>query len=427
MEMYLHVGMQLTRSKWSCRFTLGSRLMEMFLQFGYGMMDHCRTLVCEWSGGSVILSPRDLKPTQLVNLASSIRSGGGKILLDPQFYLPYADHERLVSHDYWPKGYDSGGFWSGTELNLLLTKLRDLNTQLGCDRFILPGLFAAPADSDWLDRQQAVFEEAEGLGIDPQSTLATVALGADVVRNLDSIHDILDESAKWKVGGIYLVCEHPSGAYLVEDPIWLANVLDITASFRLRKRDVIIGYCNHQMLIAGCSSATAIASGTWMNVRSFPPDKFRAQYEEEIKKRTTWYYCPHALSEFKIPFLDIAMQQGVLVPMRTDVAMGSTYADILFNGPQPSTVQFSEQAAFRHYLHCLRHQSMQARRPTFDQTVSTHEQLLTDAETILQQLHGVGVSGGHRDFQDMIDVNRAALGVLRLNRGTMLRRYWNAI
>jgi hypothetical protein len=70
---------------------------------------------------------------------------------------------------------------------------------------------------------------------------------------------------------------------------------------------------------------------------------------------------------------------------------------------------------------------MQARRPTFDQTVSTHEQLLTDAETILQQLHGVGVSGGHRDFHDMIDVNRAALGVLRLNRGPMLRRYWNAI
>jgi hypothetical protein len=401
--------------------------MEMFLQFGYGMMDHCRTLICEWGGGTVILSPRDLKPNQLLTLASSVRASGGKVLLDPQFFLPYADHERLVSHDYSPKGYDSGGFWSGTELNILLTKLRDLNNQLGCERMILPGLFAAPADGDWLDRQHDVLDEADGLGIEPQTRIATVALGADVVRNLDSVHEILDETACWKVGGVYLVCEHPSGSYLVEDPIWLANVLDMTAGFRLRKWDAIIGYCNHQMLIAGCSSATAIASGTWMNVRSFPPDKFRAQYDEEIKKRTTWYYCPHSLSEFKIPFLDIAMQQGVLMPMRTDAAMGSTYSDILFTGPQPSTIQFTEQAAFRHYLHCLRHQAMQARRPTFDQTLTAHEQLLNDAETILQQLHGVGVTGGRRDFEDMIDVNRAALGVLRSNRGPMLRRRWNAI
>lgn len=401
--------------------------MELCLQFGYGMMDHCRTLITEWAGGCVILSPRDLKPNQLLTLASSIRSCGSTVLLDPQFYLPYADHERLVSHDYWPRGYDSGGFWSGTELTTLLTKLRDLNHQIGCQRMILPGLFAAPADADWLDRQQDVLNEADGLGIDPQTRIATVALGSDVVRNLDSIHEILDASAYWNVGGVYLVCEHPSGAYLVEDPIWLANVLDMTASFRLRRWNVIIGYCNHQMLIAGCAAATAIASGTWMNVRSFPPDKFRAQYEEEIKKRTTWYYCPHALSEYKIPFLDIAMQQGLLAPMRTPVAMGSTYADILFNGPQPSTVEFTEQAAFRHYLHCLRYQTMQAHRPTFDQTVTAHEQLINDAETILQQLRGVGVTGGHRDFEDMLDVNRAALGVLRSNRGPMLRRRWNAI
>src|SRR5262249_31079568 len=155
---------------------------------------------------------------------------------------------------------------------------------------------------------------------------------------------------------------------------WLANVLDMTAGFRLRRWDVAIGYCNQQMLTAGCASATAIASGTWMNVRSFPPDKFRKEYEDEIKKRTTWYYCAQALSEFKIPFLDIAMQQGVLMCMNTPSEMGSTYADILFQGPQPSTVQFTEQAAFRHYLHCLRHQAMEARRPTFDQTVAAHEQ-----------------------------------------------------
>jgi hypothetical protein len=39
--------------------------MELFLQFGFGMMEHCRVLVDEWGGGTVILSPRDLNETQL--------------------------------------------------------------------------------------------------------------------------------------------------------------------------------------------------------------------------------------------------------------------------------------------------------------------------------------------------------------------------
>lgn len=401
--------------------------MEMYLQFGYGMMEHCRSMIRDWGGGTVVLSPRDLNPLQLNSLASSIRTVGGELLLDPQFYLPYADHERLVSHDYWPKEYDSGGFWNGTDLATLVSKLRSLNSELGCAKFILPSLFGAPADEDWLARQVAVLDEAEAQQIDLGSTLATVALCADTVRSLEKIHEILDASNNWRVGGIYLVCEHPSSGYLVDDPIWLSNVLDLTAGFRLKGLKVVIGYCNQQMLIAACAGATAIASGTWMNVRSFPPDKFRKQYEDEIRKRTRWYYCPQSLSEFKIPFLDIAMQQGVLGQLRTDESFARSYAEILFQGPQPSTVEFTEQAAFRHYLRCLRSQTVEAQRPTFEETITAHEQILDTAESLLEQLHGVGVTGGDRDFLDMIDVNRAALAVLRSNRGPILRRRWSTL
>ena len=35
----------------------------------------------------------------------------------------------------------------------------------------------------------------------------------------------------------------------------------------LRGREVILGYCTHQFLIAGLDKVTAIASGTWMNGR----------------------------------------------------------------------------------------------------------------------------------------------------------------
>ena len=92
-----------------------------------------------------------------------------------------------------------------------------------------------------------------------------------------------------------------------------------------------------------------------------PPEKFRAQYEEEIKRKAVWYYCPQALSEYKIPTLDIAMLQGVLQEMAPPGDMGSHYADVLFQGPQPTTVQFPEPQAFRHYLQCLRSQVEAAR------------------------------------------------------------------
>jgi hypothetical protein len=305
-----------------------------------------------------------------------------------------------------------------------LTKIRDLHVRLRCAKLILPGLFAAPADGDWMDRQLAWQDEAESLGIDLGQTLVAVALCSDTVKNNDQVHEILDASNRWRGRGVYLVCEHPAGSYLVDDPTWLANVLDPTAGFRLKGKEVVIGYCNHQMLIAACAAATAIASGTWMNVRSFPPEKFRRQYDEEIKKRRTWYYCPHALSEYRIPFLDVAKQQGVLDNMQTDPALGSTHADILFAGPQPSTVTSTEQSAFRHYLRCLRSQTAAARRPSFDATVTAHRQALDAAEALLTQLRAVGVTGGQRDFQDMLDANRAALALLTTNRGAILRRRW---
>lgn len=398
--------------------------MELFLQFGYGMMDHSRTLIKEWGRGTVILSPRDLNADQLQKLANDMRKLGGSVLLDPQFYLPYADHERLRSHAYWPFSYQSNGFWTSREVATFVSELLLLNRRLGCRRFILPGVLASAVDDDWIARQEVVVTEANALDTSGIALIATVALSEAATRNDDQIHMILDAADRWEVDGVYLVCEHPKGDYLVGDPKWLANVLDLTAGFRLRGKSVIIGYCNQQMLIAASASATAIASGTWMNVRSFPPEKFRISYDDEIKQRTTWYYCPSALSEYKVSFLDIASDLGVLSLMAPPGRLNAGYADILFTAPQPSLAGFTEQTAFRHYLECLHRQVAEARKLTFDDTIAAHGQLLDDAEQLLRKLYNVGVRGQHRDFREIVDANRAALNVLRNNRGAMLRRNW---
>lgn len=428
MELYLHVGMNKISRNVRKSYFIWEYMMELYLQFGYGMMDHCRVLIEQWGKGTVILSPRDLSDDQLDKLSKDIRKLNGQVLLDPQFYLPHSDHTRLQGHDYFPKNYQTSFFWTtGQQLTDLLNALVDLNTKLHTRDFILPGLFAETVDDDWLVRQKAVFEECERLEINSEHLYATVALSGDATRTNVQVHRILDDAREWKVAGIYLVCEHPNGEYLVSDPSWLSNVLDLVAGFRLQGKKVILGYCNHQMLVATCAGANAIASGTWMNVRSFPPAKFNLTYEDEIKQRTKWYYCPQALSEYKIPFLDIAQRQGLLNSMSPNKNLKSNYADVLFTSVQPSAVNFSEQMSFRHYLQCLKEQTELAKKPTFDDTIAHQKQLLDSARNLLNTLHTAGIKGQLRDFKEIIDVNEAAVKVLEDGSGPLLRRNWSRL
>jgi hypothetical protein len=398
--------------------------MELQLQFGYGMMEHCRTLLSQWNGGTVILSPRDLTDEQLARFSTSVLSiTGATLLLDPQFYLPHADHERLCSHEYWPADYQTGTFWQGPSLHLLLGRLRDLNRRLGTSSFVLPGMLATQIDDDWLTIQQSTIEEASALNTG-QPLMMTIALSADASRDPDQIANLLERAEQWTPDSFYVVVEHPNGQYLVDDPNWLANVIDLAAGLRLFGRPVTLGYCNHQMLIAALAKTDAIASGTWMNVRSFPPAKFVSEYEEEMRQRATWYYCPQALTEYKIPFLDIASRLRLLERMRPPAELDGGYSTALFSGAQPSSVGFTEQFAFRHYLFALHQQVSLATHATFDEAVDYHRRTLDDAETNLRVLGAAGIRGQQRDFTAILDVNRAALELFVSLRGATLRRAW---
>ncbi len=427
MRLFFHAGVRRTAYRFDRRLALGARFMELSLQFGYGMMDHSRALVTAWGGGTVILSPRDLKDEQLKRLGQELRDLGGDVLRDPQFYLPHADHERLTTHAYWPQGYQTGTFWTGAELGQLLRTLLDLNRAVGAREVILPGEYATRVDDDWLAHHAQLVEEAKATIGDRLPLRATIALSGEATRTEADIDAVLEAVATWNVKGVYLVCEHPNVDYLVSDPTWMSNTLDLVAGIRLKGKDVIVGYCNHQMLALAAAGVNAIASGTWMNVRSFPPEKFRAQYEDEIRQRTTWYYCPQALTEYKLPFLDIAQKQGLLAKLSPPATYGATGAEVLFSGPQPTTVRFSEQLAFRHYLHCLRQQVSASAAPTFDDAVAKQEKCLDQAEELLWELHAAGVTGQMRDFSESIDASRAALKVLRSTRGPMLRRNWGSL
>jgi len=367
--------------------------MEMYLQFGHGMMGHTTELITQWGGGGVILSPRDLTEQQIIKTARSVQKAGGTALLDPQCFARDCDHARLVGHTYWAtfRSNPTGSFHGGMGTAAVLEQLASLNRKAGITRHILPGTMATEISDDWFSFQENMIEEAPiHFGTDP--LLATVALSAGTIRNEVDIEAIVERAGQWAIEGLYIIAEHPEG-YLVDDPVWLANLLILISGLKLAGKKVLLGYCSHQMLCAAAAKADVIASGTWLNVRSFPIDKFYLADEDETSRRAKWYYCPQAFSEYKMPFLDIALRQNVLAQMAPPADLGSAYAAPLFSGAAPSTVNWSEQSAFRHYLTCLHTQVRTSHRGTLRETVDAQYILLDAAETLLRLLHRNQVRG----------------------------------
>jgi len=397
--------------------------MKLFIQFGHGMMEHCRHLIENWRSGTVILSPRDMTERQIESLSRDIHDRGGSTLLDPQFYDPRGDHHGLVKHDYWPDNFNTSLFLSGPPLSELMEKLVALNSIAQTDILILPGLYCQRIDDDWLAVQDAIINEFVAF-VPEMKRYATVCLSGESIRFEEQIETLLNASEEWEVNGYYVVAEHPNGAYLADDPMWLANLLSLCAGLKLQKRDIVLGYSNHQMLCMACAGVDAIASGTWLNVRSFSTEKFQEPDSDSISRRVKWYYCPQTLSEYKLPYLDMAFRRGVIGSFSAPSEYCSNYADILFGGAQPSTTDYSEQRSFRHYLTCLRHQCNVSKRETFSETVDYHLSLINEVEEMIRVAHRAGVRGQDRDFAEIIDVNRVAVEALVDIRGFVLERLW---
>jgi hypothetical protein len=97
---------------------------------------------------------------------------------------------------------------------------------------VLPGTFAIEIDDAWLEHQSAVIDEAKA-NITDMPLMGTIALSGEAARSQDQIGLLLERAESWRLPAYYLVCEHPKGQYLVDDAIWVANVLDIAIGLRL--------------------------------------------------------------------------------------------------------------------------------------------------------------------------------------------------
>lgn len=399
--------------------------MDLYLQFGYGMMGHSEHLIKKWGGGTVVLSPRDLEVNQMVNLSKKLAKDNGTVLIDPQFYAPRANHERLISHSFWPDDeYQTSLFNTEKVRQMLLALKNDYNDVFETSYFILPATKISEIDEDWYNYNNMIVSAAGEINI-TQPILHTLCFSKEVLSSENQMHDALEYIETWKdIDGFYVVPEPSNNSYLIDDPNWLVNLIDFCSGVNRLGKKVVVGYCHHQHLCLALAKVDAICSGTWLNVRSFNANKFHKKEEDSASRRTTWYYCPQALSEYQIRFLDLAQRIGRLDELKTDLGFNSAYVDPLFSGAQPSTVNFGEKEAFRHYLQCLKIQVASSVKDSYAETRSSLKIQLETADRITAELNQAGIRGRDRDFSNVVDINHSAIDVFHQQRGMLSEHTW---
>lgn len=403
--------------------------MELFLQFGHGMKSLTLDLAKKWDSTAVILSPRDMTPTQLTAWSAEFQKAGVKCYFDPQCYCPKSELKRLSQYSYWDSNLNTHLQQDYTTVELKILEIKKCNDIAKSEAYILPSILN-DYESAWAERfisQTKRFVDAGHQYMSDKPLLATLAFPKDfLVQSENTIEPVLQEILALDVDGYYVIAEALERKYLIDNPMWLSNILHICATLKISGKKIIFGYGNHQLLPLSLLKADAMASGTWLNVRSFTN---RFIDTDEQKRKSTWVYYPEALSEYKLSFMDWAFNHGYLASMKSKDKdfLDESISKIFQSSVPPSATGFNETDAFKHYLCCLKHQVALLDRPSYQETLESYEMLLTTAEREIERLEKCGVYGQARSFRDVIDVNRAALTQLEKGHGFSLKMLWNSL
>lgn len=393
--------------------------MDLYLQFGHGMMGYCKELITKWGEGTVILSPRDLTEDQTKKFSKELSSINGNTLFDPQYYNPRADHEKLTQWSHWFNDFDTALLSDTKYIEGRLNAIKNINDYCNTSAYIIPSQICEVVDRFWIESQNLFIDKASQIFFDKER-YSTLALSFDVLTDEKSIEKIIDISEEWDVDGYYIV---PEGQYLEDDSYWLINLAQLVAGLKLKNKKVIIGYSNHQMLSLACANADAIASGSFLNVRSFNAGKFDKPDPNAISRRSTWYYCPQAMSEYGLRALDRAFDNKVIDKLKP-YGKTNEYVDILFSGARPTSIKFGDRLAFKHYLNTLKQQCLLAKKDTFENTIEHHQKLSDYAYDFIRRLEVDGVRERNRSFKDLVDLYQDVLFKLNKERGGLLKRQW---
>jgi len=394
--------------------------MELYLQYGNGMKGMCLELLEKWNGGTIILSPVNIEQNKINQYSKEFKKKGSKLMFDPQLFFTKDAREKLANYDYWPN--ENTTISDEDVLHNINKGVLKINIEIECERIILPS--KQIKESNYYSILKQLKQSIKFFRSNTQKKLfSTIALYPESIRNTEFIEKIINDFSELDVDGYYIVPQPPNSEYIVTDATWSIGLLKLLTCLKFTKREVIVGYSNHQGLVYSLANVDAIASGNFMNTRAFSPDKFKKP-TGVIKQKSNWFYVPNAMCEFKVILLDIAKQRGIIDFFKPVGLFENDDSNKLFSGANPSSANFTETNSFKHYLHCLKIQCNELKNETYENTYSKYEFLLNSAEKHLKEIKKSGISGQNRDFEDGIEANRIAMVACKQDYGFKLKFEW---
>lgn len=398
------------------------------IQFGHRMKNAAIELCELWQTSSIILGPRNFPASKyktpqenIIDYAKKIKGCAQSIYIDPQLFAYANPAKHLRGFDYWKACKDD----FQKNYAAVIEKLCELNAECSTTALILPAVTANKIDDEWKETQNALIDAAKEQH-QAKELFATIALTADILRDIKNVDAICLAVEKWDAAGVYVVCERPQGSYLTDDTLWILNLVQLVAGLKLAGKKVFVGYSSHQQLLLVLAKCDAIFSGNYLNMRRFRTYDFGSQEENGPSRHTTWYYAPQTLSEYRVVTLDVAHQQNslhLLTPPFND-----KFAGVMFKGAQPSNTAYNETASFLHYLDSLHAQCEQFSCDTYEETFEFYTTALLRAEKALDGLRDLGIYDSARSFKDVLSANVSAANAFNNSaRGFKIKALWEEL
>ncbi|MEJ9279420.1 hypothetical protein [Ureibacillus thermosphaericus] len=394
--------------------------MSILIQQGYGMMQMNKDLASDIPDLGVILSPRALNKNhsieRLKQHALELQRKGVKILFDPQFYNPRTNLDKLLKFPYFEDigNYNTVYFKSQDSKKFIKNVIKYQIDVINVDEIIIPNVYTNSINTNWYDLTKMFVDES--IELTEKSKYLTIPIGSEVVKNKDDFDYLISCLSQYDVEGYYFVIKPPKGNF-VTDEQYLYNLLDGFISLNLAGKKVILGYSNQQGLIFAAAGITKIASGNYRNVRTFDPEIFYSEENDDIKRRGVWYYDGNTLSEFKPQQITFAHNRKI----NANFGPICKYCKPLLTNPDLAT-SWKEPESFKHYLYELNRQWNDLLKVPIKKRIDAVIALLDLAKSNLLNLKKLGIRVGEREFdENTIDASLSALEAIKYDRNMELK------
>jgi hypothetical protein len=324
--------------------------MKVYHQLGHNYKWNLKSILFDMSGDGLIVGPRYLPKKR----AQKISSETGKVtLFDPQFYIPGTSRGHLATYDFYPdvlaEGFSTAGY-EGEIAQEGAARCLAFQDAGNFDAMIVPTRYVEGSPSNFTQAQTELFvrpfiDNYVSSGYERPLLLQVI------------INDLMLKDDLWMAGllnwatsfdeiqGIYLIFKRDIAQKQIVDVGVLLGMMRTVSALRKSGLEVIVGYVNIEALLLSLAGPTAVATGSYENLRMFSLRAFEDQDDRKQQGPTPRVYSPLLCQWIEYPYVDAMRQLGVAVE---DIFGESSYRVEMF---EPTFEwNFNKPQLYQHYF-----------------------------------------------------------------------------